>query len=461
MLQRIPMNGTAKQVWYAFITLLIYVSMGFSRNYVAFLNHQLDQPDSKIHLSNDEKTWIASSGTMLAPFTCLASGFLMDVIGRKSCLLIMFIPFIISWAMISAASSYELIFVAMIISSGALGIGESIIPYVSEISTTKYRGLLLSLVDVTLNFGVIICSFLMYFLKWNIVAIIVTVLSFVSLLLTFILPESPVWLYSKGKKDQAIEVLVALRSKSRDELEDEIKDMELALEAIDMKGGGMMKKCFLAWRQFLIANVLFFLIVLAGPLIFLSYTILIIDELKIPYDASTITVIYSIAGFCGSFLTPFFMHNFKRKVALIVSAGGMTISMLGVSLYEFFFLESEFKPCVWIVPVLLCVYNLLDNMAVFPLSFVIGGEIFPLEVRGTLQGCFGCLAWISWAVGLKYYPNVMFDFGVTTMLWCFTVSCALLVVFGIFILPETHGKTLNEVQEEYFSEKKMKNGSTI
>ncbi|XP_065216844.1 facilitated trehalose transporter Tret1-like [Planococcus citri] len=414
MLQRIrSMNGTAKQIWYALITLLIYVSMGVNRNYVAFLSHQLDQSDSKIRLSNNEKTWIGSSGTMLAPFGCLASGFLMDVIGRRSCLLIMFIPLVISWAMISMASSYEMIFVAMIISSGALGIGGSIIPYISEISTTKYRGVLLSLVDVTLNFGVIICSFLMYFLKWNIVAIIFTVMCSISLLITFILPESPVWLYSKGKKDQAIKVLVALRSKSRDELEDEIKDMELALEAIDTKRGGMVKKCFLAWRQFLIANLLFFLITLAGPSIFLSYTVLIIDELKTPYNGSALAVIYSLAGFCGSFLTPFFMHNLKRKVALIVSAGGMTISMMGVSLYDFFFLESEYKPCVWIVPVLLCLYNLLDNMAVFPLSFVIGGEIFPLEVRGTLQGLFGFVGWIAWAVSLKYYPNVMFSFGVT------------------------------------------------
>ncbi|XP_065216842.1 facilitated trehalose transporter Tret1-like [Planococcus citri] len=461
MLQKIPINGTAKQICFGLITLLIYVSMGFSRNYVAFLCHQLDQPDSKIHLNNDEKTWIASGSALLGPIGCIASGFLTDVIGRRSCILIMFVPFIISWAMISVATSYQIIFVALVISGGASGIGQSITPYVSEISTAKYRGLLLALVDVTLNFGVIISSFLMYFFKWNIVAIIFTVMSFVSLFLTFILPESPVWLYSKGKKDQAIEVLVALRSKSRNELEDEIIDMELALEAIDKKEGGMMKKCFLAWRQFLIVNLLSFLITLAGPLIFLSYTVLIIDELKTPYDGSTLAVIYSIAGFCGSFLTPFFMHNFKRKVALTVSAGGMTISMLGVSLYEFFYLESEYKPCAWIVPTLLCAYNILENMAVFPLSFVIGGELFPLEVRGTLQGFFGCLAWISWAVSLKYYLNVMFYFGIRTMLWCLTVACALIVLFAIFILPETHGKTLNEIQEEYFSKKKKKSDCTI
>lgn len=342
-----------------------------------------------------------------------------------------------------------------------LGMGESIIPYVSEISTAKYRGLLLALVDVTLNLGVILCSCLMYFLKWNIVSIIFVIMSIISLLLTLILPESPAWLYSKGKKEQAIEILVALRSKQLHELEDEINDMELTQKEIDNNPGGMIKKCFQAWRQFFIANLLFLLIVLAGPLILLSYTVLVIDELKTTYDGATIAVIYSVAGFCGSFLTPFFIHNFKRRVVLMISSGGMTISMLGISLYEVFFLQRENKPCVWIIPVFLCLFNLLENMGVMPLAFVIGGELFPLEVRGTLQGLFGFIASIAWAVSLKFYPLIMFQFGIRTLLWCFTVFCGLLVVFAVFILPETHGKTLNEVQEQYFGEKKSKNDSTI
>ncbi|XP_065216838.1 facilitated trehalose transporter Tret1-like [Planococcus citri] len=461
MLQKIPMNGTTKQICFALITLLIYVSIGVSRSYVAFLFHQLDQPDSKLHLTNDEKTWIGSGVGLLTPVGSLVSGYLMDVIGRRSCILLMFVPFLFSWTLVSVASSYGMLFSAMIISSIALGMGSSIIPYVSEISTAKHRGILLALVDTTLNLGVILCSLLMVFLRWNIVSIIFGCMSVVSLLLTLMLPESPVWLYSKGKKEQAIEILEALRSKNRSELNDEIKDMENSYDSSDKKGGGLadtLKKCFRAWRQFSIAILIFLLIILAGPLIFLSYTVLIIDELKTPYDGAKLAVIYSIAGFCGSFLTPFFIHNFKRRVVLIISGGGMAISMLGISLYEIFYLDAnnENKPFVWIIPVFLCTFNLLNNMGVFPLGLVIGGELFPLEVRGTLQGFFGFTISAAWAISLKFYPLVMFNFGIRTMLWCFTLFSGLLVFYAIFILPETYGKTLNEVQEQYFSKNKNK-----
>lgn len=339
--------------------------------------------------------------------------------------------------------------------------GSSIVPYVSEISTAEYRGILLALIETTLNLGVILCSFLMYFLKWNTVSIIFAVMSIICLLSTLVLPESPVWLFSKGKKDQAIEILKSLRSKERSELEDEIKDMERSFESIDDQNKGILdtlKKCFRAWKQFLIATSLFVLIVLAGPFILISYTVLIINELKTPYDGAKLAVIYSIAGFCGSFLSPFFMHYFKRRVVLIVAGGGMTISMLSISLYEAFYLhvENENKPYVWIIPLLLCVYNVFNNLGVISIGFAVGSELFPLEVRGTLQGVFGSLISAAWAIGLKFYPLIMFDFGIRTMLWCFTLFCALLVVYAIFILPETYGKTLNEVQEEYFSKNKNK-----
>ncbi|XP_065216835.1 facilitated trehalose transporter Tret1-like isoform X2 [Planococcus citri] len=461
MLQRISSNGTAKQVCYGLITLLIYVSIGVSRSYVAFLSHQLNQPESELHLTNDEKTWIGSGVCLLTPVASLVTGYLMDVIGRRTCIAFMFVPFLVSWTLVSVVSSYGMLLLAMIISSIGLGMGSSVVPYVSEISTAKHRGILLALVDTTLNVGVILCSVLMYYLKWNIVSIIFALMSLISLLLTLILPESPVWLYSKGKKEQAIEVLEALRSKLRCQLDDEIKDMERSSSvAIDQKGGrglvDTLKKCFQSWRQFSITNFFTLFIVLAGPFILLSYSVLIIEELKIPYDAAKLAVIYSIAGFCGSFLSPFFIHNFKRRIVLTISAGGMTVSMLGISLYEIFYLheENENKPCVWIIPIFLCSYNLLNNMGVLPLGFVIGGELFPLEVRGTLQGFSGFLCSTAWTVSLKFYPMIMFGFGIRAMLWCFTLFCALLVFYGIFILPETYGKTLNEVQEQYFSKKK-------
>lgn len=59
---------------------------------------------------------------LLTPFASLMSGVLMDVLGRRTCMLIMFTPFIISWTMVSVANSYSMLIIAMIIESTAFGL---------------------------------------------------------------------------------------------------------------------------------------------------------------------------------------------------------------------------------------------------------------------------------------------------------------------------------------------------
>lgn len=187
-----------------------------------------------------------------------------------------------------------------------------------------------------------------------------------------------------------------------------------------------------------------------------SFTIMIVDRLKLPFESAKITILYSTFGFIASFITPYTMHNFGCKTILKTSALGMCICMTCAAVYEELFYYNDEKPLVWIIPVALCVYVFTCTLGVLPVSFVIGGEMFPHEVRGIMNGVYGALGYIYWAVMFKFFPQFLLHFGVKVVLWTFAGFAAVVVCYGIFVLPETKGISLNEVQEKYFQKKTKK-----
>lgn len=390
----------------------------------------------------------------------------------------MFIPFIISWLMVGFSDTYSTLFIGMMIqglgggnkfnmkfqqpsptfdhsSFDFTGMSFCISTYICEISTIEHRGALLGTMEVAYNIGVLVSNLMMYFLKWNVVAFIYAAFSIFSLLLTIILPESPIWLYLQGNKEKSIKTLCSLRCQTVPELRSEIQDMENSYSSeINISITNTAKNCLKSWRQLSIAVGLITLLQHTGYSIMVAYTIMIVDKLKIPFDSSKITIVYSVVGFVGAFITPYVMHKVGRKSLLTVSALGMALSMVVVGSYEQLYYHLNEKPNAWLVPGAFFVYVLLCNVGVLPIGFIVGGELFPYEVAGIMNGVYGIFAYVYWSLTLKVYPELMFHFGIKITIWAFAVSCFIVSLYGIFILPETKGKTVNEVQEQYFKKKK-------
>lgn len=327
--------------------------------------------------------------------------------------------------------------------------------YVSEISTPNYRGALLSFVYVTETSGVLLCNLLMYYLPWNVVGLIFSASSLLVFIISFILPESPIWLYSHGKQEKAIQTLSQLRCKQRDAIESEIQEMEIACSEqtkIDFKT--LFRSCLKAWKPFALCVSLFFIKQQTGYSVMIAFTVTIVDRMEIPYDSSNITVIYSIVAVISSLATLYFMHTFGRKTVLSVSALGMGLSTIAIAAYQAIYRSNGQKPYSWIVPAALYCYVFLCNIGVLPINSVMCGELFPHEVRGTMNGLYGIVAYIYWSLSMTFYPMLMFTIGIEATMWTFSVFCFMVALFGIFVLPETKDKTLNEVQETYFKKKK-------
>lgn len=327
--------------------------------------------------------------------------------------------------------------------------------YISEITTAEHRGPLLGIIEIAYNVGIFFCTIFMYNLSWNTVALIFAALSVIFLSFIFVLPESPVWLFSKGRHEQSIDTLCKMRCARKENIEDEIKEMEnFCKTQLNRSVLTSFRNCLKHWKILALLLSLFGLVQHTGYSIMVAYTIMILNRLNIPFDSARITVIYTAVSFVGSILTPYFLHKVNRKTLLGMSAFGMGICMLVVAVYEEIFYFEDEKPYAWIIPAVLYVYAWTCNIGVLPISLTIGGEVFPQEVSGTMNGLFGVFCYGYWAMTLKVYPEFMFYFGIKYMIWAFSVSCLIVCLFAVFILPETRGKSLNEVQEQFFRKHK-------
>lgn len=323
--------------------------------------------------------------------------------------------------------------------------------YISEISSPTHRGALLGLITVTYNLGAALSNTLMYFVSWNTSAWIYALLSLSFMFFMLLLPESPVWLYSKGKKETSIQTLCSLRCSNEIEIQHEIDDMEKSNQnKPKLSFTRIIKKTFGAWKPFLIVVVLQTIMQHTGYAIIFSYTIYIFNRLRLPINSSKFAIGYSIAGVIGAAVAPYVMHRVKRRTLLAVSSFIMGLCMIVISIYEEIFYHRDDKLFPHVVSVSFYVYALACNAGVLLIAYSVGSEVFPNEVRGIMNGLYGVFSFVYWSLTLKFYPTLINIFDIKIIMWSFAGFCFVIVLYSYFILPETKGMTLNEVQEKYF-----------
>lgn len=165
-----------------------------------------------LHFTAIESSWFGSLAFMTQPIGSIVSGWITEQIGRKRAMLIVNIPHIIAWAMLVWATSVLEIFVAGVLLGLGVGLMESpIMTYVGEISHKSIRGPLLALSNLSVMVGSLTMYLLGSLFAWRTCALISLFVPIVTVLLLLIVPESPYWLISQDRNNEAIASLQWLR----------------------------------------------------------------------------------------------------------------------------------------------------------------------------------------------------------------------------------------------------------
>lgn len=129
----------------------------------------------------------------------------------------------------------------------------------------------------------------------------------------------------------------------------------------------------------------------------------------------------------------------------------MTISMLVLSVYAMY---GEHLPLAsWVTTAFLLIYIVTSTFGFLTIPFTMLPELFPMRVRGLTAGITVCLAYFMSFIVIKLYPSMLTWMGNGMIFLFYGIVSLLGTIFVHFILPETKGKSLQEI-ENLFKDKK-------
>lgn len=382
------------------------------------------------------------------------AGRLADRYGRRRLILIASLVFIVG-ALFSAIvpdNGVAFLVGARIILGWAVGAASALVPaYLSEMAPANIRGRLSGLNQVMIVSGMLISYVADFFLdtlpgawSWRIMLGVALIPAVVLFLGTLRLPESPRFLVSHGLIDAARRVLTTVRP--GEAIENELQEIQRTV----LNEQGQTKghyKAFLqphyrplviaglgiaALQQFQGANAIFY------------YLPLIVQRLSgaSTHSALMWPMVEGVILVLGSLLFLVLADHINRRTLLTVGGIIMAVSFIAPAVLHFL------KPSMGgnTVVVFLSIYVALYSFTWAPLTWVVVGEIFPLAIRGSGTGLASSFNWIgSFLVGL-FFPVMAAAMSEYAVFAIFGAICVFGVIFIRLWVPETRGRTLEEIE---------------
>ena len=276
----------------------------------------------------------------------------------------------------------------------------------------------------------------------------------------YVLPESPVWLMSRGYVQEAENSMRRVRGVPReddfpDDLQQELEAMINSSTRLDKKSSWKDRINFLkrpeAYKPFLIMNVFFFFQQFSGIYVVIMYTVTIVRETGVQVDGYLVTVLIGISRLVTSFILSYASTRCGRRLLCNISGIGMTLS-LGL-LAGFLSLTHDgvigpetVKTFGWVPITALLLSVMMGTVGFLTLPFAMLGEVFPARIRGWACGVSTFLGTIYFFLAIKLFPQMRSWIEFHNICTIYAATVAIGTVFTYFYLPETHGKTLKEIE---------------
>lgn len=429
------------------------IAFAWSSPTIPQLNGSVDPENNPLQysISPSEESWIASLVPLGSAFGPVIFGCLADKLGRKNTLLIAMIPLTVSFLMKAFAGNIITFYVARTIGGFGTGGVFTVVPiFMGEIAEDRNRGALGCFMPVFCSLGFLFsyCVGPYVSIKWfSLVSAIPSTL-FIIIVFPFA-PESPHYLVSKNKDAAASKSLRRLRNISSQHVGTELKEVKKYVEDSFSNKGKL--RDFLSSRGLRVGIITTVGLMLvqqgSGINVFLSYmnSIFAASATSIPSDISTIIIAaVQTVVVCSTSLV---IDKLGRRLLLLISAGGTCLAQASMGTY--FYMKQnkcDVDQLSWLPMSSLVLYMIAYNLGIGPLPWAILGEIFPPNMKSvastvTTTSCL-CLSFLMTMV----FPYFIIYIGMAQSFWFFSCCCLCGTVFVYSIVPETKGKSLQEIQ---------------
>ncbi len=431
----------------------------------AVISGAIDQVASQFHLHATMKGWIVSSALVGCLLGSAVAGMLSDRFGRKKVLLLAAVLFT-GCAIGSAVPSqpWHLV-VARLVGGTGIGIASMLSPlYIAEISPARLRGGMISTYQLAITIGVVVAYFSNYVLaqlaqnqpqlypagvwQWIFVdevwrgmllaGLLPAAILFVLLLL---IPESPRWLANRGRTDQALDILARINGP-------EAALAEMAeISRVPRQKSGSVGQLFQRGMRIplLIGLLLPFFSQISGINVIIYYGPTVLKAVGLQGNAAlswqvllgTVNVLFTVVAI-------FTVDKLGRRPLLLGGIAGVGV-MLGVS---GLLMSLDNISAAWLVGAF-AVYLACFSLSYGPVCWIIVSEIFPTAIRGRAMSMSIFSLWTGCTLVAQTFPRLLETLGSSWTFWLYALSTPLAFLFVLVCVPETKGKTLEQVEKQF------------
>jgi sugar porter (SP) family MFS transporter len=408
--------------------------------------------------------WAMSSALIGCLIGAISAGTISDKYGRKPLLIVAAALF--TWSSIGTgmSNSFNAFVINRIIGGLGIGIASVLSPiYIAEVSPANLRGRFVSINQLTIVIGILLAQVINYQIAdkipqgytgmqimqswngqvgWRWMFWAVSFFSLTFFLSVFFIPESPRWLIKAGKDPKAQSTLSKIGGKEySDACERSIKETLVNDTAkVDLKDLMIPKNR----KIILIGSVFAILQQFCGINVIFNYA----DEIftQAGYGVSDMLFNIVVTGSVNLIFTLFAMKlidRWGRRILMLLGYGGLSLIFIVFG----GFYRMELKGMIMLISVLLGIG--LYAMTLAPTTWVVLSEIFPNKIRGVAMSIGTFSLWVGCFILTYTFPILNQWLKASGTFWTFAGICLVGFFFIIKYLPETKGKTLEEIENEF------------
>ncbi|KAG6465103.1 hypothetical protein O3G_MSEX014934 [Manduca sexta] len=393
------------------------------------------------------------SGIVVAPFS-------LQRLGRQLTNQLSTLPALGGWGLMVAARGPTALLISRSMQGFAMGFQAAAAPVsIAEYSSPKHRGAFLATIAFSFATGMLVAHIFGTLMYWRPAAIACGSCYALSLILISLTPETPSYLASKGlnnecrrsfrwfrgydhNSEKELEVLIQSQMKPVPVVSSTTKHQTRLERYLEIA----KKPEF--YKPTVIMMFMFVLFQVSGMTVVPSYTVPMMEDVTGgTIDANMSMLMVDVVRFATAVLACGVVNKLNRRTVLFLGIIITVVSLFSVSillyLRDFGYIPEQYK---WtpVIPTMTYIFG--KTLGILPIPWAIAGEIFPLAYRSLGSGISGMFLSIMFFVVVKTAPMSFEIIGLHGTFCVYGASIMVCGIFLYFLLPETRGKTLYEIE---------------